>query len=155
MLQQPDESQWWLDDEMWLDLFGWLFLEEPSKADDAAKLWYRLLVEIRSGPEGVTRARSCLENALRLTFPYTETYHLCRTLFQISLSDDFPANREPMELLAEAMERNKAGLVAQAKVRRKRRTQLLDESAEFQPLGTNGNSGLGPDPHVRGRDPID
>jgi hypothetical protein len=82
-------------------------LEDPAKADSAAKLWHRLILEMRSGSEGVTRARSCLENALRLTFPFTETYHACRSLYQISLSDEFPATSEPMALLTEAMKRNK------------------------------------------------
>jgi hypothetical protein len=27
--------------KVWLDLFGWLFLEDPSKADSAAKPWHR------------------------------------------------------------------------------------------------------------------
>jgi hypothetical protein len=105
MTQEPDESQWWLDDQVWLDLFSWLFSEDSSKADIAAKLWHRLLMEIDSGGEGVTRVQSCLENALRLTFPYTETYHLCRRLYQSSLSDDSPPNGKPIALLTEAIKR--------------------------------------------------
>jgi hypothetical protein len=107
MRQEPDESEWWLDDYVWLDLFSWLFLEDPITADSTARLWHRLILELRSGPEGVTRARSCLENALRLTFPFTETYQVCRSLYQISLSDEFPVTSEPMALLTEAMRRNK------------------------------------------------
>jgi hypothetical protein len=105
MTQEPDESQWWLDDQVWLDLFSWLFSEDSSKADIAAKLWHRLLMEIESGEEGVIRVQSCLENALRLTFPYTETYHLCRRLYQSSLSADSPPNGEPIALLTEAIKR--------------------------------------------------
>jgi hypothetical protein len=110
MSQEPDESEWWLDDRLWLDLLEWLFWEDSSKADIAAKLWHRLIVELSSGPEGVTHVISSLENALRLTFPFTETYHACRTLYRISLSEELPANQEPLALLAEAMKRKKEEL---------------------------------------------
>jgi hypothetical protein len=49
MPQEPDDSQWWLDDKIWLDLFEPLFLEDAGKADCAAKLFHRLLAEIERG----------------------------------------------------------------------------------------------------------
>jgi hypothetical protein len=92
--------------------------QDPTKADLAAKLWNRLILELQSGPDGVTKARSCLENALRLTFPYTETYHFCRSLYQISLTDEFPTTSEPMALLTEAMKRNTDALTSKSSPQR-------------------------------------
>lgn len=110
MPQELDDSQWWLDDNIWLDLFGPLFLEDSSQADHAAKLWHRLLAELEDGPEGLVRAMTCLENALRLTFPFTETHRACRILFEMSLGQDFPPDREPLALISEALKRTKAAL---------------------------------------------
>lgn len=124
MPQELDDSQWWLDDMVWLDLFNPAFHENSSKADRAAKLWHRLLAEIESGEEGATRVAWCLENALRLTFPFTDTYRACEILFQVSLGENFPPNLDSIELLTEAMKRTKAVLErasrSQSKRRRKR-----------------------------------
>lgn len=111
MPQEKDESQWWLDDDLWLELFGPLFSENPELADHAAKLWHRLLAKIEDGPEGVTHAAICIENALHLTFPFTNTYHACRILFEVSLGEKFPPNLDTMALLTEAMKRTRAALV--------------------------------------------
>ena len=56
----------WPDDKAWLDLLAPLFKEDARKAESAAKLWHRLLIEIESGEEGATRVAWCLEDALRL-----------------------------------------------------------------------------------------
>jgi len=124
MPQELEDSQWWLDDMVWLDLFNPAFHEDSSKADRAAKLWHRLLAEIESGEEGATRVAWCLENALRLTFPFTDTYRACEILFQVSLGENFPPNLDSIELLTEAMKRTKAALErasrSQSKRRRKR-----------------------------------
>jgi len=106
--QEPDESQWWLDDDLWLDLFTPLFWEYPELADHAAKLSHRLLDKIEDGPEGVTQAAICIENALRLTFPFTNTYHACRILFEVSLGENFPPDLDTTALLTEALRRTKA-----------------------------------------------
>jgi len=124
MPEELDDSQWWLDDNVWLDLFNPAFHEDPSKADRAAKLWHRLLAEIESGPQGATRAAWCLENALRLTFPFTDTFRACRVLFEVSLGKSFPPNLDTMALLTEAMKQTRTALKrasrSQAKERRKR-----------------------------------
>jgi hypothetical protein len=73
--------------QMWLELFEEAFLNDPELAEKAAKLWRNLLTQIESGPEGITRARQALENAIRLTFPYTEAYKTCRDLFEGSLAE--------------------------------------------------------------------
>jgi hypothetical protein len=110
MPQELHETEWWLDDRLWLDLLEWLFWEDASKADIAAKLWHRLIGELSSGPDGVMHVRSSLENALRLTFPFTETYHACKILYQMSLSEEFAPTEEPMALLTEAMKRSTRSL---------------------------------------------
>ena len=123
MPQELDDSQWWLDDRLWLDLFEPLFNEDENLADHAAKLFHHLLAEIESGPQGATRVAWCLENALRLTFPFTKTYHACRVLFEVSFGKNFPPNLDTMALLTEAIKRTKAGLQraskSQSKGRRK------------------------------------
>jgi len=103
----PDEiKEWkWLSDQVWLDLLEPMLLEDSALADRAAKLWHHLLVQIESGPEGVTNAAVCLENALRLTFPFTTTYQTCMILFQESLGDDFPTKDNSLEVLSEAIVR--------------------------------------------------
>jgi hypothetical protein len=127
MPQELDDSQWWLDDRVWLDLLEPLFLEDASQADRAAKLWHRLLAEIEDGPEGITRAMGCLENALRVTFPFSKTHRACRILFEMSLGDGFPPNMEPLALLSEALERTNAALergpVSQPRRRKRSRRQ--------------------------------
>ena len=87
-----------------------MLFEDSALADRAAKLWHYLLLEIESGPEGVTNAAVCLENALRLTFPFTTTYQACMILFQESLGDDFPSKDDSLEVLSEAIVRVKGAL---------------------------------------------
>ena len=99
-----------LDDKVWLELLEPLLLKDPSQADRAAKVWHRLLAEIESGPEGVTRAAWCLEDALRLTFPFTKMYRACMILFQVSLGDDFPVKDDSLAVLSEAIVRVKRAL---------------------------------------------
>lgn len=103
----PDKRiEWkWLSDQVWLDLLEPMLSEDSALADRAAKLWHYLLVEIERGPDGVTNAAVCLENALRLTFPFTTTYQACTRLFHESLDDDFPAKDDSLEVLSEAIAR--------------------------------------------------
>ena len=58
----------------------------------------------------MTRAAVCLENALRLTFPFTTSYQACMILFQESLSDDFPSQDDSLAVVSEAIVRVKAAL---------------------------------------------
>lgn len=108
----PDErtESKWLDDQVWLELLEPILLKDPGLAERAAKLWHHLLAEIESGPEGVTRAAQSLKNALRLTFPFTKTYKACMILFQVTLGDDFPAQKDSLAVMSEAIVRIKAAL---------------------------------------------
>lgn len=123
MPQELDDSQWWLDDQVWLDLFNPTFHEDPGKADRAAKLFHRLLAEIESGPTGATRVAWCLENALRLTFPFTDTYRACRVFFEVSLGETFPPNLDSTALLTEAMKRTKTALERASRSRPKKQSK--------------------------------
>lgn len=118
----------WLDDRVWLDLLEPMLLEDSALAERAAKLWHYLLAEIESGPEGVTRAAECLENALRLTFPFTKTYKACVILFQVSLGDDFPAQNDSLAVLSEAIVRVKAALKRAERSHRNKRSRCSRQS---------------------------
>ena len=116
-------SQWWLDDNVWLEVLRPLFHEDSSQADRAARLFHHLLAEIESGEEGVTHAAICIENALRLTFPFTETYRACEIFFQVSLGKDFPPDLDSMALLTEAMKRTRTALNRASRSQSKRRSK--------------------------------
>jgi hypothetical protein len=118
MPEEPEEWKW-LGDKVWLDLLEPMLFEDSALADRAAKLWHYLPLEIESGPEGVTRAAVCLENALRLTFPFTTTYQACMILFQESLGDDFPAKNDSLAVLSEAIVRVKTALKRAARSHRR------------------------------------
>lgn len=120
---KPDSS---FDDSVWLDLFGPLYFSADTRqADRAARLFHDLLVELENGPMGATNAAICIENALRLIFPYTKMGRACMILFQVSLGKDFPSRKDSLAVLSEAMKRTKAALergsVSQSKRLRKGR----------------------------------
>ena len=75
MPQKPEASQWWLDDNLWLDLLKPILLNDPNRAGHAAKLFRRLLVENENGPEGVARVSLCLQNGIRLTQRFARIYN--------------------------------------------------------------------------------
>jgi hypothetical protein len=83
--KQADDSDWYLDDEVWRDLLRPLFLEDDSKAECAARLFHRLLKEIEKGSEGITNVTICLEHARQVAFPFTKFAHDCEMLFRESL----------------------------------------------------------------------
>ena len=122
---RDETEEWkWLGDKVWLDLLEPMLLEDSALADRAAKLWHYLLVEIESGPEGVTNAAVCLENALRLTFPFTTTYQACMILFQESLGDEFPHRNDSLDVLSEAIVRVKSALRRAARSNRVNRRKV-------------------------------
>lgn len=101
----PDSS---FDDTVWLDLFEPLFFaEDTGVAERVAKLLDHLLTEIDRGPEGITNAALSIEKALRLIFPFTRTGRACMILFQVSLGKDFPAQKDSLAVLSEAMKRTR------------------------------------------------
>ena len=73
------------DDAAWRDIFEPIFLEDAQLAEKMARLWQLLISEIERGEEGATHARHCLERAVRLAFPYTKAFRVCRDQFEASL----------------------------------------------------------------------
>lgn len=129
MPQEPDDSQWWLDDRVWLDLFEPLFFaEDTSQADRAAKLFHDLLSEIDNGPKGITNVAICIENALRFVFPFTKVGRACMILFQVSLGNDFPAKADSLAIVSEAIKRTRVAIEGATKSQSKRRRKGLHRS---------------------------
>ena len=122
MPRTPDDSQSypWPNDEAWLKLLEPMLLEDASLADAAGRLWYYLIEEIKSGPEGATRARQSLEDALRLTFQFTEAHKACRTLFEMSVAGQFSPEDDPLKALGAAIERRKSPVEAGRSRRKKK-----------------------------------
>ena len=107
MTSSAPKSRLAFDDAIWLELFEAAFLEDPRLAETAARLWQSLVSEIEAGPQGVTRARQCLEQAIRLTFPFTETFKVCRDLFEASLAYEFDPEKTPLAILNAAVGRER------------------------------------------------
>ena len=76
----------WLDDRVWAKLLEPMLIGEPEQADDLARMWGYLLSELEDGPEGVHRARQCLENALRVTFHFSESNKRCRARYETAMT---------------------------------------------------------------------
>lgn len=109
--EEKAKTDWWLDDRVWIDLFAPLFAKDGSLADRAAKLFDYLLLELENGgSKGATHAAICIENALDRIFPYTSLGRTCKILFLVSLGKDFPAKRDSLAVLSEAMKRTRAAL---------------------------------------------
>ena len=126
MPYKRDDSQQF-DEAVWLELFAPLFADDGSLADRAAKMFDYLSLEIENGPNGITRVGICIENALRLIFPYTSVGRTCLILFQVSLGKDFPAQPDTLATLTEAMRRTRAALErgpASQEKRRKRSRRI-------------------------------
>jgi len=82
--QKPDADQWYLDDDLWLDLLTPLIDEDDSQAERAARLLHKLITEIQK-PDGAFHVQCCLENGRRVVFPYTRFANDCKRLFIESL----------------------------------------------------------------------
>ena len=109
-LEDKSKTELWRDETVWLELFQPLFADDGDLADRTAKLLDYLSLELDNGPMGVTHVGICLENALRLIFPYTALGGTCMILFQISLGKDFPPQSDTLAVLSEAMKRTRAAL---------------------------------------------
>src|SRR5215475_2659176 len=71
-----------LDDRVWTELLEPMLIGEPAQADRLARMWSYLLSEMEDGPDGVFRARQSIENALRVTFPFTKSYSIWRARYE-------------------------------------------------------------------------
>src|SRR5437868_8718125 len=59
---------------IWLDLLMPALQEESVKAEQTARLFHSLLVEIENNPQGSLHAIECLETALAVAFSFTPIY---------------------------------------------------------------------------------
>ena len=71
------------DDETWM-IFEPLFLEDATAAEKTARLWQAMITELDNGE--VTHVRNCLETAIRLYYPYTESFRESRDTFEASIA---------------------------------------------------------------------
>lgn len=120
-LEHKSQTGLWKDERVWLELFQPLFAVDGDLAERTAKLLDYLLLELDRGPMGITHVGICLENALRLIFPYTPTGRACMILFQVSLGKDFPPQPDTLATLTEAMKRTQIALKCKSCDKRKAR----------------------------------
>lgn len=107
-LTEPD----WPTEEEWLDIFEPAFGPDPDRAEIAALVWNRLLNFIREGKRGNERAMEILDDALRLTYPFTASFQLAYQHWRLWLSSgEIPPAEEPETLLAHSIERARAAIV--------------------------------------------
>jgi hypothetical protein len=89
--QKADDSHWYIEDDLWLDLLRPLIADDDAQAERAARLFHRLAKELKeNGPDGAYRVRCCLENARRVVFPFTRFAHDCEMLFRESSTSPIP-----------------------------------------------------------------
>jgi hypothetical protein len=74
MPQEPDDSQWYYDDELWLVLLSAL---DDSQIEHVVRLLHKMIQEIQK-PDGAFHVQCCLENGRRLAFPYTRFANDCK-----------------------------------------------------------------------------
>jgi len=66
----------WANEDEWLDTFREYLCGHPELAEHVARIWFALLEHHDQGPEGVRNARFIINQALRLTYPFTRSYRL-------------------------------------------------------------------------------
>jgi hypothetical protein len=104
MPQEPDDSQWYYDDELWLVLLRAL---DDSQIEHVVRLLHKLINEIQK-PDGAFHVQCCLEYGRRLAFPYTRFANDCKVLFIESLDEDFEPETDSLTILEQALKRKRA-----------------------------------------------
>jgi hypothetical protein len=95
MPQEPDDSQWYYDDELWLVLLRAL---DDSQIEHIVRLLHKLITEIQK-PDGAFHVQCCLENGRRVAFPYTKFANDCKVLFIESLDGGFEPETDSLTIL--------------------------------------------------------
>jgi hypothetical protein len=117
MKDKPSEPVW-PTDENWLEILEPALIKDPDRAEMAALLWRRLLEFVQEGKQGLRHASASLNDALRLTYPFTRSYRLAYQHWRLWLSSgDLPPADEPEQLLRDSIERVHAA-IAKAKQQR-------------------------------------
>jgi hypothetical protein len=107
MKDTPSKSLW-PDDEAWLVFLEPAFESDPETAGSAANMWDYLLDQLGKGRAGRKRVREALEQALKLTYPFTPEFEKAYEHWRLSLQGDMPADDEPLQLLQAAIDRVKS-----------------------------------------------
>jgi len=113
-MAKKSTKQLWPDEEEWLDLFREIFCNNPVLAETFARIWYALIEHVGQGPAGARDARRILNQALRLTYPFTSSHRLAYRHYMLSLSGYILPEDEPGHLLRESIKRARAQ-IAKAK----------------------------------------
>ena len=117
-----DESRkrFWPDEDEWLDFFREHLCGRPELAEHVARIWFALLEHHDQGPEGIRNARFIINQALRLTYPFTRSYRLAYRHYLLSLTGYVKPEDEPEPLLKTSIARARAS-IAEARERKNRR----------------------------------
>ena len=107
----------WPDHVTWLNLYEAAFTDDPELAETISRVWYDLLESLADGPEGVNpeginKARSILKEALKLAYPFTQSYRLAFKHIRLSLSGQVDGADEPRQLLKASIKRARAQVLA-------------------------------------------
>jgi len=109
----PDQDEW-PDDEAWLTLLSPALKEDPGSAETAAHIFNHLIELIESGPKGIQAAAAALEDAIRLSYGFTEASRLAFEHFRLHIATGrFHPDDEPEPLLSGAIERCRKTLTAE------------------------------------------
>ena len=110
----------WPDDEAWLTILAPALKDDPGSAETAAHIFNHLIELIGSGPEGLKAAVSSLENAIRLSYGFTDASRLAFEHFRLHIaSGRFHPDDEPEPLLSAAIERCRKTITAEPRSKRK------------------------------------
>jgi hypothetical protein len=101
----------WPDDENWLEILTPALINDPERAEMVALIWRNLVDCLKDGKRGIERADAILNDALRMTYPFTASYQLAYRHWQLCLSSGAaPPSDEPQSLLSESIGRVNAAV---------------------------------------------
>jgi hypothetical protein len=119
-LVMADESRkrLWPDEEEWLDFFREHLCGHPELAEQVARIWFALIEHLGQGAEWVRNARFILNQALRLTYPFTRSYRLAYRHYLLSLTGYVKPEDEPEQLLKASIARARTSIAEARKSKR-------------------------------------
>ena len=118
-MSNESRKRLWPDEDEWLDFFREYLCGRPELAEHVARIWFALFEHHNEGPEGVRNARFIINQALRLTYPFTRSYRLAYRHYLLSLSGQVKPEDEPNNLLKASIARAKAS-IAEARERKRK-----------------------------------
>jgi hypothetical protein len=118
-VENESRKRLWPDEDEWIDFFREYLCGHPELAEHVARIWFALLEHLGDGTEGVRNARSILNQALRLIYPFTASYRLAYRHYRLSLSGLVKPDDEPEQLLRASIARAKASIAEAREAKRK------------------------------------